>query len=176
MSILKMLGFGSSATNRATTAAERDTVRKIVDELDHMEPERARFIAAFAYVLGRVAHADLSVSEQETRSMETIVQKLGGLPEEQAILVVQMAKTMSLELADLNIRVNTISPGGTATDRLAFRFGDLEEAEKVWGPKHPIGRLGRPEEIANGAVFLASDESSFMTGADLLIDGGYAAQ
>ena len=89
---------------------------------------------------------------------------------------IQIAKTMALELAELNIRVNTLSPGGTATNRLAARFGDLEEAEKVWGPKHPIGRLGRPEEIANGAVFLASDESSFMTGADLLIDGGYAAQ
>jgi len=89
---------------------------------------------------------------------------------------IQIAKTLALELAELNIRVNTLSPGGTATNRLAARFGDLEEAEKVWGPKHPIGRLGRPEEIANGVVFLASDESSFMTGADLLIDGGYAAQ
>ena len=90
--------------------------------------------------------------------------------------VCQLAKTMALELAEVNIRVNTLSPGGTATDRLSRRFGDLEEAERAWGPRHPIGRLGRPHEIANGAVFLASDESSFMTGADLLIDGGYAAQ
>jgi NAD(P)-dependent dehydrogenase (short-subunit alcohol dehydrogenase family) len=82
---------------------------------------------------------------------------------------------MALDHVADNIRVNTLSPGGTATDRMAARFGDLETAERVWGAKHPIGRLGRPEEMAAGAVFLASDESSFMTGADLLIDGGYTA-
>lgn len=96
MSILKMLGFGSSATNRATTAAERDTVRKIVDELDHLPPDHARYVATFAFILSRVAHADLSISEEETRSMERIVVEKGGLPEEQAIIVVQMAKTQNL--------------------------------------------------------------------------------
>lgn len=89
--------------------------------------------------------------------------------------LVQLAKAMALDHAGDKIRVNSLSPGGTATDRLAARFGDLETAERLWGPKHPLGRLARPEEIAPGAVFLASDESSFMTGADLLIDGGYTA-
>jgi NAD(P)-dependent dehydrogenase (short-subunit alcohol dehydrogenase family) len=51
----------------------------------------------------------------------------------------------------------------------------LEQAQRIWGPKHPLGRLGEPDEIARGAVFLASDDSTFMTGADLLIDGGYTA-
>ena len=87
----------------------------------------------------------------------------------------QLAKGMALDHAGDNIRVNTLSPGGIATDRLARRFGDLAAAEREWGPKHPIGRLGQPEEIARGAVFLASAESSFMTGADLLLDGGYTA-
>ena len=49
------------------------------------------------------------------------------------------------------------------------------EGKREWGPKHALGRLGQPDEIAAGAVFLASDESSFMTGADLLLDGGYTA-
>jgi NAD(P)-dependent dehydrogenase (short-subunit alcohol dehydrogenase family) len=89
--------------------------------------------------------------------------------------LVQLAKAMALDHVGDNIRVNTLSPGGTATGRMAARFGDLQTAERVWGPKHPMGRLAQPEEMAPGAVFLASDESSFMTGADLLIDGGYVA-
>ena len=90
--------------------------------------------------------------------------------------LIQLAKVMALDHAAEGIRVNTLSPGGTATARLERRFGTLERAESEWGPTHPVGRLGRPEEIAAGAVFLASDESSFMTGADLLIDGGYSAR
>ena len=89
--------------------------------------------------------------------------------------LVQLAKGMALDHVDDNVRVNTLSPGGIATQRMAKRFGDLETAERVWGPKHPMGRLGRPEEMARGAVFLAADDSSFMTGADLLLDGGYTA-
>ena len=90
--------------------------------------------------------------------------------------LIQLAKVMALDHAPEGIRVNTLSPGGTATARIAKRFGSMQRAEAVWGPTHPIGRLGRPEEIAAGAVYLASDESSFMTGADLLIDGGYTAR
>ena len=91
--------------------------------------------------------------------------------------LLQLAKVMALDHAEHGIRINTLSPGGTATRRLASRFGSLDGAEREWGaPMHPLGRLGRPEEIADGAVFLASGESSFMTGADLLIDGGYSAR
>jgi NAD(P)-dependent dehydrogenase (short-subunit alcohol dehydrogenase family) len=89
--------------------------------------------------------------------------------------LLQLAKVMALECADDGIRVNTLSPGGIATDRLRHRFGDLENAEREWGPKHPLGRLGTPEEMGRAAVFLASDDASFMTGADLLVDGGYTA-
>ncbi|MEC9328608.1 MAG: SDR family NAD(P)-dependent oxidoreductase [Pseudomonadota bacterium] len=87
----------------------------------------------------------------------------------------QLAKTMALDYAADLIRVNTRSPGGVATGRLAKRFGSLEQAQRIWGPKHPLGRLGEPEEVARSAVFLASEDSSFMTGSDLLIDGGYSA-
>src|SRR3546814_4734425 len=81
--------------------------------------------------------------------------------------LVQLAKVMALDHAADGIRVNTLSPGGTATDRLFSRHGSPELAESEWGkPMHPLGRLGRPEEMARGAVFLASDESSFMTGSD----------
>ncbi|HKI99468.1 MAG TPA: SDR family oxidoreductase [bacterium] len=89
--------------------------------------------------------------------------------------LVQLAKGMALDHVQDGIRVNTLSPGGVATPRMVQRFGDMETAQRLWGPKHPMGRLGEPEEIARGAVFLAGDDSSFMTGADLLIDGGYTA-
>ena len=90
--------------------------------------------------------------------------------------LIQLAKVMALDHAEEGILVNALSPGGTATARVERRFGTIEQAEIDWGPTHPVGRLGRPEGIAAGAVFLASDESSFMTGADLLIDGGYSAR
>ena len=89
--------------------------------------------------------------------------------------LIQLAKAMATDHAAQNIRVNTLSPGAVETDRLIKRFGDMETARRVSGPKHLLQRLGQPEEIALAAVFLASDASSFMTGADLLVDGGYNA-
>ncbi len=96
--IMKLLGLDAGAIGDAggKESADTKTVRKIVDALDRLEPDRARFIAAFAYNLSRVAHADMNVSREETQAMESIVRELGGLPPEQAILVVQMAKTQSL--------------------------------------------------------------------------------
>jgi uncharacterized tellurite resistance protein B-like protein len=88
--------FGWAAVDEPTPAAEIDTVRKITAALDALPPERARFIAAFAYILGRVAHADDSISPEETASMERLVAEHGGLPEDQAIVVVQMAKTQNV--------------------------------------------------------------------------------
>lgn len=74
---------------------DTDTVRRIVAELDKLEPARARYLAAFAYVLSRVAGADLHISEQETATMLDLVQHVGHLPEAQAILVVEIAKSQN---------------------------------------------------------------------------------
>lgn len=78
------------------SSPQTETVRNIIKALEDMEPEQARYIASFSYILGRVAHADLNISEEETRLMERIVMEMGELPEEQAVLVVQMAKTQTL--------------------------------------------------------------------------------
>ncbi len=97
MSILKFLGLdrlGGGGGGGSPSAPE--TVRKIVDALDQLEPERARYIASFAYILSRVANADQEISATEVRAMERILRELGGLEEEEAILVVQMAKTQTL--------------------------------------------------------------------------------
>ena len=82
------------------TAEERshgdtETVRRIVRELDKLDPSRARFLAAFAYVLSRVAGADLNVSETETTKMVELLQRFGHLTESQAVLVVEIANSQN---------------------------------------------------------------------------------
>jgi NAD(P)-dependent dehydrogenase (short-subunit alcohol dehydrogenase family) len=87
--------------------------------------------------------------------------------------LIQLAKAMAVDHAGQNIRVNALSPGAVETRRLLLRYGDMARARREAGPKHLLNRLGQPEEIAQAAVFLASDAASFMTGADMLVDGGY---
>ena len=94
MSILKILGLEPSR-DASEGGKDSETLRKITRALEAMEPEKARHIAAFAFVLSRVAHADLEISDAETRGMERAVQQWAHLPEEQAILVVQIAKSQS---------------------------------------------------------------------------------
>jgi NAD(P)-dependent dehydrogenase (short-subunit alcohol dehydrogenase family) len=92
---------------------------------------------------------------------------------------VHLSKTAALELAKSNIRVNAIAPSFTATpmvEELAASSRDPERAMKKLAQANPLGRLGTPEEIANAALFLASDESSFVTGTVLTLDGGLTAQ
>jgi uncharacterized tellurite resistance protein B-like protein len=95
MSVWKLLGLEKHKILSESTSPETETVRKIVDALDGMDPAQARYIAAFAYLLSRVAQADRDISSEETRMMERIIMERGGMPEEQAILVVQMAKTQN---------------------------------------------------------------------------------
>ena len=97
MRILELLGWEKDrkAVSRVGSSAETETVRKIADALDRLEPDRARYLAAFAYILSRVARADLEISREETLEMERIVREKGSLPEEQAVMIVQMAKTQN---------------------------------------------------------------------------------
>ena len=95
MDILALFGIKQSQAPVETHDSSAETIRKISDSLDKLEPSQAKYIASFAYVLGRVAHADLHISEEEVSEMERIVQGLGKLAEEQAVLVVQIAKTQN---------------------------------------------------------------------------------
>jgi uncharacterized tellurite resistance protein B-like protein len=88
--------FKLNLNENPRSSSETETVRKIVQAMDRLEPQRAKFIAGFAYLLGRVARADLTISLEETQTMERILQERSGLPEEQAIIVVQMAKTQNI--------------------------------------------------------------------------------
>jgi NAD(P)-dependent dehydrogenase (short-subunit alcohol dehydrogenase family) len=89
--------------------------------------------------------------------------------------LIQLAKVLAIDHAGDNIRVNALSPGAVGTERLTRRYGSLEAARAIAGPKYLQGRLGEPSEVAAAAVFLASDAASFVTGSDLLVDGGYTA-
>jgi NAD(P)-dependent dehydrogenase (short-subunit alcohol dehydrogenase family) len=89
--------------------------------------------------------------------------------------LIQLAKVMAIDHAAQHIRVNSLSPGAVETERLLRRYGSFAAARASLGPKHLAGRLGQPQEIAAAAVFLASDAASFITGGDLVVDGGYTA-
>ncbi len=92
---------------------------------------------------------------------------------------ISFAKSLALELAPDGIRVNALCPGATDTEFLHEWFdatGDAAGTQQWLVDRHPLGRLGTAEEQAKAALFLASDDASFVTGHALLVDGGYTAQ
>lgn len=91
MSLLRY--FGLAGNDSKSSSADTQTVRRIVASLDAMEPESARFVAAFAFLLCRVARTDLHISDVEAAEMERILMERGGLTEDQALLVLQIAKS-----------------------------------------------------------------------------------
>ena len=93
---LRMGGGAPANTNTNTSAdAETATVRRIVAQLEQVALERRHYLAGFAYLLSRAANADLTLTAEETRMMEQIVVEIGGLPEAQAVLVVEIAKNQA---------------------------------------------------------------------------------
>ncbi|MCB1334928.1 MAG: SDR family oxidoreductase [Roseivivax sp.] len=91
-----------------------------------------------------------------------------------------LTKNAALEYAKQGIRVNSVCPGGIDTrmlDSLAEQTtGGAQTTQQLMDPLHPIGRIGQPEEVAELIVWLCSDRASFMTGANVPVDGGYVAQ
>jgi len=90
-----------------------------------------------------------------------------------------MTKTDALFYAKYNVRVNSVHPGFIDTPMVAGfaeSTGNREATYEALKKLHPLGRLGKPEEIASVIVFLLSDDSSFMTGSEVVVDGGYTAQ
>ncbi len=89
--------------------------------------------------------------------------------------VLQFTRNLAVDLARKNIRVNCICPGYVETN-MTRPLTENPESYEFLKERHPMGRLGQPEDIANAALFLASDEAAFVTGAPLIVDGGYTAQ
>lgn len=90
--------------------------------------------------------------------------------------LIHLAKAMAVDHAPDKIRVNSLSPGAVATTRLLRRLPDFEAANAALGPAHLLGRIAEPDEIAAAAAFLLSPDASFVTGSDMLVDGGYATR
>lgn len=93
--------------------------------------------------------------------------------------VLQLTKNMALDYAADNIRVNALCPGVTATEmtlKVIADSPDPQAARERFDSGRPLKRMAEPIEIARAALYLASDESSFMTGAHLVVDGGYTAE
>lgn len=86
-----------------------------------------------------------------------------------------ITKSVALELAPRGIRVNAVAPGAIATDMIKRAFGE-GEGQKQLAALHPLGRIGRSEEVAAAVLFLSERSNGFLTGASLLVDGGFTAR
>ena len=115
MSLLRFLGL---TEDRPERSRDTETVRRIAGELARLEPQKAKHLAAFAYVLARLAHADLEIDGAETAEMERIVKGLAHLAEAEAALVVQIAQSQARLL------------GGTENYIVTRQFRDLSTREE----------------------------------------------
>jgi uncharacterized tellurite resistance protein B-like protein len=135
-------------------ATEPDALRSLVDALERLEPDRARYLAQFAYLLGRVAHADQHVSAEETRVMEELVANEGGLPPDQALLVVALAKTSNRLF------------GGTDNFLVAREFGAATSYEQ----KLALVRCLFALSIVEGRMSIEEEREIQQVGRELRIE------
>lgn len=141
MSFLQKL-LGALATPDESPQAGTESVRKIVANLEALEPERARYIAAFAYILGRVANADLEISADESQAMERLIREHGDLPDDQALLVVEIAKSQNRLF------------GGTENFLVTREFGEIATGEQKLALLDCLFAVS----AADGAVSITEEE------------------
>ena len=138
----------------AASEDPQDALREVLDALDRMAPDRARYLAQFAYLLGRVAHADQHVSPEETRAMEQLVQREGDLPVEQAMLVVALAQTSNRLF------------GGTENFTIAREFA----AAASYDQKFSLVRCLFAVSAAGGSISIAEEREIQRVARELRVE------
>lgn len=140
MDLRRFLGLGGTRppapAEVADDAAETATVRRIVAELDALPPGERRYLAGFAYVLSRAAHADLHISDEESRLIEQVVMDIGRLPPAQALLVVEIAKHQTRLYGQTEDYLVTREFAKTASEEQ--RIALMEACFAVVAADHPI--------------------------------------
>jgi uncharacterized tellurite resistance protein B-like protein len=151
MSLLRFLGLGPASAPEAT--GDTATVRRIAAELERLEPEKAKYLAAFAYVLARVAHADLEIDDDETDAMEAAVRRLASLSKAEAALAVEIAKSQARLL------------GGTENYRVTREFRRISTRDQraellqcLYAVAAADGTISNVESAEIGAI---ADELGF---------------
>jgi len=133
VSLLSRL-FGLEDDSPNQPSSDTETVRKIIREVDRLDPSEARYLAAFAFVLARVANSDMEISEEEVRRMEEIVREVGGLSEAQAILVVRIATSQQL------------LTGGTENFLVTREFNKISDREQKERLLHCLFEVSAADE------------------------------
>jgi NAD(P)-dependent dehydrogenase (short-subunit alcohol dehydrogenase family) len=133
-----------------------------------------------AYLLSR--HAIVAMRRSRSGVIVNIASQLGHVATKGRIAysvskagLIALTRALAIDHADDGIRAVSVSPGAVMTGRIVARFGGAEAANAVLAPKHPLGRIGTAEEIADFVMFVASGKAGFSTGCDYLVDGGYTA-
>ncbi len=151
MSLLRFIGLGSQPRDAAR--GDTETVRRISASLETLPPERARYLAAFAYVLARVAAADLRIDEAETDEMQQVVMTHGGLEEAAAALVVEIAKSQARLL------------GGTENYVVTREFARISTREQRTDLLRCLFAIGAADGSISGAesaeIAVIADELGF---------------
>ncbi len=149
--------FDDSAWEQAFYLTFMSVVRLCREAIPHMQKRGA----------GRIINiASVSVKQP----IENLI-----LSNSLRLAVVGLAKSLANELAPWKITVNTVCPGPTQTERmeqLLRASGDIEEARRFWTKDIPMGRMGKPEELADLVAFLASENARYITGTVIQVDGG----